>query len=149
LHGLRPLPSNKHVAVVACMDAQPYEGPDEGEAHVIRNAGGVITEDVIGSLAINQRLPGTKEIILSYHTDCGMTTFTDDEFTQAVESDTGIKPNWLPESFVDADDGLRPSVRRIQASPFVTKHVWTRGFIFDVKTGKLTEFVLSREVMNG
>lgn len=78
-----------------------------------------------------------------------MTTFTDDEFTQAVESDTGIKPNWLPESFVDADDGLRPSVRRIQASPFVTKHVWTRGFIFDVKTGKLTEFVLSREVMNG
>ena len=144
--GPRPLPPSKHVAVVACMDARldvnGMLGLTEGEAHVIRNAGGVVTEDVIRSLAISQRLLGTKEIILSYHTDCGMTTFTDDEFKRAVERDTGIKPNWVPESFVDAEDDLRQSVRRIQASLFVTKHVSLRGFIFDVATGKLTEVVL-------
>jgi carbonic anhydrase len=104
--------------------------------------GGVITDDVIRSLTISQRLLGTKEIILIYHTDYGMTTFTDEQFKQAVESDTGIRPNWVPESFVDAEDDLRQSVRRIETSPFVTKHVSLRGFIFDVGTGKLTEVAL-------
>jgi carbonic anhydrase len=126
----------------ARLDVNRMLGLNEGEAHVIRNVGGVIAEDVIRSLAISQRLLGTKEIILIYHTDCGMTTFTDDEFKLAVESDAGIKPNWVPESFVDAEDDLHRSVRRIEASPFVTKHVSLRGSIFDVETGKLTEVVL-------
>jgi carbonic anhydrase len=144
--GPLPLPPSKHVAVVACMDARldvnRILGLNEGEAHVIRNAGGVITEDVIRSLAISQRLLGTKEIVLIHHTDCGMEAFTDDDFTEAIERDTGITPNWVPESFVDVEDDLCQSARRIQVSPFVTRHVSLRGFIFDVATGKLTEVVL-------
>ena len=141
--GPLPLPPSKHVAVVACMDARldVYRvlGIAEGEAHVIRNAGGVITDDEIRSLAISQRLLGTKEIILIHHTDCGMLTFTDDEFKRAIQEETGIKPAWGAESFSDIAEDVRQSLRRIEASPFVTKHESLRGFIFDVATGKLTE----------
>jgi carbonic anhydrase len=144
--GPLPLPPSKHVAVVACMDARldVYRalGLKDGEAHVIRNAGGVITDDEIRSLAISQRLLGTKEIILIHHTDCGMLTFTDDEFKRAIQDETGIKPEWAAESFSDIEEDVRQSLRRIETSPFVTKHESLRGFIFDVATGKLNEVVL-------
>jgi carbonic anhydrase len=141
--GPLPLPPSKHVAVVACMDARldVYRalGLAEGEAHVIRNAGGVITDDEIRSLAISQRLLGTTEIILIHHTDCGMLTFTDDDFKRAIQADTGIKPEWAAEAFPDVEEDVRQSLRRIEVSPFVTKHESARGFIFDVATGRLTE----------
>jgi carbonic anhydrase len=144
--GPLPLPPSKHVAVVACMDARldVYRilGLGDGEAHVIRNAGGVVTNDEIRSLAISQRLLGTKEIILIHHTDCGMLTFTDDGFKQQIHDDTGIKPEWAAEAFVDLDEDVRQSLRRIEASPFVTKHESLRGFVFDVATGKLNEVTL-------
>lgn len=144
--GPRPLPPSKHVAVIACMDARldvnRMLGINEGEAHVMRNAGGIVTEDVIRSLAISQRLLGTKEVILIHHTDCGMEKFTDKEFEAAIESDTGLKPNWSAESFVDVQDDLRESAHRVQSSPFVTRHLSLRGFIFDVAAGKLTEVLL-------
>ena len=142
-HGPLPLPPSRHVAVVACMDARldVYRilGLADGEAHVIRNAGGVVTDDEIRSLAISQRLLGTREIILILHTDCGMLTFTDDEFKRAIQDDTGVKPNWAAESFPDVEEDVRQSLRRIEASPFVTKHESARGFVFDVATGKLNE----------
>ncbi|OZC69013.1 carbonate dehydratase [Rhodococcus sp. 15-725-2-2b] len=141
--GPLPLPPSKHVAVVACMDARldVYRilGLHDGEAHVIRNAGGVITDDEIRSLAISQRLLGTKEIILIHHTDCGMLTFTDDEFKKDLQDETGIKPHWAAESFTDLDRDVRQSLARIEQSPFVTKHESVRGFVFDVATGKLNE----------
>lgn len=144
--GPLPLPPSRHVAVVACMDARldVYRalGLKDGEAHVIRNAGGVITDDEIRSLAISQRLLGTREIILIHHTDCGMLTFTDDGFKQQIQDETGIKPNWAAESFVDLEEDVRQSLRRIESSPFVTKHESLRGFIFDVATGKLNEVTL-------
>ncbi|CAN5869735.1 carbonic anhydrase [soil metagenome] len=144
--GPLPLPPSKHVAVVACMDARldVYRllGLGDGEAHVIRNAGGVVTDDEIRSLAISQRLLGTKEIILIHHTDCGMLTFTDDAFKSDIQAETGIKPEWAAESFSDLDEDVRQSLRRIEASPFVTKHESLRGFVFDVATGKLTEVTL-------
>ncbi|ORB67539.1 beta-class carbonic anhydrase [Mycolicibacterium tusciae] len=144
--GPLPLPPSKHVAVVACMDARldVYRvlGLGDGEAHVIRNAGGVITDDEIRSLAISQRLLGTREIILIHHTDCGMLTFTDDGFKQQIQDDTGIKPEWAAEAFVDVDEDVRQSLRRIEASPFVTKHESLRGFVFDVATGRLNEVTL-------
>ena len=138
-----PLPPAKKVAVVACMDARlhPYAilGLQEGDAHVIRNAGGVVTDDEIRSLAISQRLLGTEEIILIHHTDCGMLTFTDDEFKRSVQDDVGIKPEWAAEAFSDLDEDVRQSIARIQASPFVSKHESLRGFVFDVATGRLNE----------
>jgi carbonic anhydrase len=144
--GLLPLPPSKHVAVVACMDARldVYRilGLKDGEAHVIRNAGGVITDDEIRSLAISQRLLGTREIILIHHTDCGMLTFTDDDFKRSLQDDTGIKPQWAAEAFSDVDEDVRQSIRRIEASPFVTKHESLRGFIFDVASGRLNEVTL-------
>ena len=144
--GPLPLPPSKHVAVVACMDARMdvYRmlGLQEGEAHVIRNAGGVVTDDEIRSLAISQRLLGTREIILIHHTDCGMLTFTDDDFKAGLQKDTGIKPEWAAEAFGDVDEDVRQSLRRIQASPFVTLHTAARGFVFDVATGKLNEVTL-------
>src|SRR5881275_1448767 len=121
-----PLPPARKVAVVACMDARlnPYGilGLQEGDAHVIRNAGGVITDDEIRSLAISQRLLGTEEIILIPPTDCGMLTFTDDDFKRAIQDETGLKPEWAAEAFQDLDEDVRQSLRRIEASPFVTKH---------------------------
>ena len=144
--GPLPLPPSKHVAVVACMDARldVYRilGLADGEAHVIRNAGGVITDDEIRSPAISQRQLATREIILIHHTDCGMLTFTDDGFKQQIQDEIGIKPNWAAESFVDLAEDVRQSLRRIEASPFVTKHESLRGFVFDVATGKLAEVTL-------
>ncbi|HEY0454066.1 carbonic anhydrase [Actinophytocola sp.] len=141
--GPLPLPPAKHVAVVACMDARLNVygalGLHEGEAHVIRNAGGVVTEDEIRSLAISQRLLGTEEIILIHHTDCGMLTFTDDGFRQSILDEVGVKPPWAAESFTDLDTDVRQSIARIKASPFIPKKDAVRGFVFDVATGKLDE----------
>ncbi len=138
-----PLPPAAGVAVVACMDARlnvyGILGLDEGQAHVIRNAGGVITDDEIRSLAISQRLLGTREIILIHHTDCGMLTFTDDAFKAGIEAETGIKPPWAAEAFPDLDGDVRQSINRIKASPFVPHKDSIRGFVFDVETGLLTE----------
>jgi carbonic anhydrase len=141
--GPLPMPPSRHVAVVACMDARLHVsgilGLKEGEAHVIRNAGGVATDDVIRSLAISQRLLGTAEIILIHHTDCGMLTFTDDAFRSAIQDETGIKPPWSPESFTNLEEDVRQSIARIKASPFIPHKDAIRGFIFDVATGKLNE----------
>ncbi len=141
--GPLPLPPAKKLAVLACMDARlnvyALLGLNEGESHVIRNAGGVVTDDEIRSLAISQRLLGTEEIILIHHTDCGMLTFTDDEFKKSIQDETGIKPEWAAESFHDLDEDVRQSVNRIKASPFIPKKDSVRGFVFDVATGKLNE----------
>ncbi|MDX6511573.1 MAG: carbonic anhydrase [Gaiellaceae bacterium] len=138
-----PLPPAKRVAVLACMDARlnPYGllGLSEGDAHVISNAGGVVTDDEIRSLSISQRLLGTEEIILIHHTDCGMLTFGDDEFKRQIQTETGIKPEWAVESFDDLDEDVRQSIARIKASPFIPKKEHVRGFVYDVKTGKLDE----------
>jgi carbonic anhydrase len=139
------LPVNpvKRVAVVACMDARidPYGilGLSEGDAHVIRNAGGAVTPDVIRSLAISQRLLGTEEIVVIHHTECGMYTFSDDEFRAAIEQDTGICPDWPAETFSDLNQDLRRSVARITASPFIPDTGSVRGFIYDVRSGSLRE----------
>ena len=141
--GPLPLPPSAHLAVVACMDARlnvyAILGLGDGEAHVIRNAGGVVTDDEIRSLAISQRLLGTTEIILIHHTDCGMLTFTDDQFKGAIQAETGIKPAWSAESFADLDTDVRQSIARIRASPFIPHKDDIRGFVFDVATGRLDE----------
>jgi carbonic anhydrase len=138
-----PLPPARQVAVVACMDARlnPYGllGLAEGDAHVIRNAGGVITADQLRSLAISQRLLGTQEVILIHHTDCGMLTFTDDGFKADVEADTGLKPPWAAEAFTDLEEDVRQSIRRILADPFIPRKDSVRGFVYDVHTGALSE----------
>ena len=138
-----PGPPGKHVAVVVCMDARlnPYGilGLREGDAHVIRNAGGVVTDDVIRSLTISQRLLGTREIVVIYHTDCGMLTFTDDEVKAQIQADVGIRPPFALEAFRDLDDDVRRSIARIKASPFLPHREAVRGFVFDVKTGRLRE----------
>ena len=138
-----PLPPAKKVAVVACMDARlnPYGilGLQEGDAHVIRNAGGVVTDDAIRSLAISQRLLGTEEIILIHHTDCGMLTFSDDEFKASIQQETGIKPEWAAEAFSDLDEDVRQSIARIKASPFIPRKNQVRGFVYDVHDGRLRE----------
>jgi carbonic anhydrase len=140
-----PLPPGKKVAVVACMDARLNVygalGLKEGDAHVIRNAGGVVTDDEIRSLAISQRLLGTEEIILIHHTDCGMLTFTDDDFKKSIQDDTGIKPEWAVEAFPDLDGDVRQSIARIKASPFIPRKDSVRGFVFEVETGRLREVV--------
>ena len=137
-----PRPPGRKLAVVACMDARliPTKvlGLQEGEAHVIRNAGGVVTDDTIRSLAISQHKLGTEEIILIHHTDCGMLTFRDDDFRAELQDDTGVEPSWAAESFTDLDRDLRESIERIRNSPFIpNKNV--RGFVFEVETGKLRE----------
>jgi carbonic anhydrase len=141
--GPLPMPPSRHVAVVACMDARlnvyAALGLAEGESHVIRNAGGVVTEDVVRSLAISQRLLGTTEIILIHHTDCGMLTFTDDAFKQSIQDDTGLRPIWAAESFPDVEADVRQSLARIQASPFIVHKDRVRGFVFDVADGELKE----------
>jgi carbonic anhydrase len=137
-----PMPPGKKVAIVACMDARvnPYGifGLSEGDAHVIRNAGGAITDDAVRSLAISQRLLGTEEIILVHHADCGMLTFTDDDFRRQIQNDVGHSPTWAAEAFPDVDEDVRQSIARIKASPFLP-HKNVRGFVFEVKTGKLRE----------
>ena len=138
-----PLPPAKKVAVVACMDARvnpyPILGLELGDAHVIRNAGGVITDDEIRSLAISQRLLGTEEIILIHHTDCGMLTFSDDDFKRQIQEETGIKPTWAAEAFDDLEGDVRQSIERIKSSPFIPNKDSVRGFVYDVESGKLTE----------
>ncbi len=141
--GSLPLPPAKQVAVVACMDARlnPYGllGLSEGDAHVIRNAGGVITQSELRSLAISQRLLGTKEIVLIHHTECGMLTFTDDEFRAQILADTGIEPAWTAEAFDDLDTDIKQSMARIQAEPSIPLKDSIRGFVYDVATGRLRE----------
>jgi carbonic anhydrase len=141
--GHLPLPPARKVAVLACMDARlnPYGvlGLNEGDAHVIRNAGGVVTDDEIRSLAISQRLLGTEEIVLIHHTDCGMLTFTDDEFKRSIQDETGVKPEWAAETFADLDEDVKQSIARITTSPFIPHTDQVRGFVFDVTTGKLRE----------
>jgi carbonic anhydrase len=138
-----PLPPAKKMAVVACMDARldPARvlGLEEGDAHVIRNAGGVVTDDEIRSLAISQRLLGTEEIVLIHHTDCGMLTFTDDDFRRSIQEETGIKPEWPAEAFGDLDEDVRQSIARIKASPFIPRKDGVRGFVYEVETGRLRE----------
>ena len=141
--GGKPMPPAKKVAVVACMDARIETGRllglEEGDAHVIRNAGGVVSDDVIRSLAISQRLLGTTEIVLIHHTDCGMLTFKDDGLKAQIEEDTGLRPPFALEAFSNPEDDVRQSVRRIQASPFVPYKENIRGFVYDVETGRLNE----------
>jgi carbonic anhydrase len=141
--GQLPLPPGKKLAVVACMDARlnvyGMLGLQEGDAHVIRNAGGVVSDDVIRSIAISQRLLGTEEIILIHHTDCGMLTFTDDEFKASIEKETGIRPEWAAEAFPDLDADVRQSIARLKASPFIPKKNAIRGFVYDVQSGRLRE----------
>jgi carbonic anhydrase len=137
-----PMPPGRKLAVVACMDARLVPtrvlGLQEGDAHVIRNAGGVVTDDTIRSLAISQHKLGTEEIILIHHTDCGMLTFKDDDFREQLQDETGVKPAWAAESFTDLDRDLRQSIERIRNSPFIpNKNV--RGFVYEVETGKLRE----------
>ena len=138
-----PVPPARKVAVVACMDARlsvyGMLGLSEGDAHVIRNAGGAVTDDTIRSLAISQRLLGTEEIILIHHTGCGMLTFTDDEFRAAIEKDTGIRPAWAAEAFPDLDADVRQSIARVKSSPFLPHTEAVRGFVYEVETGRLRE----------
>ena len=138
-----PMPPAKKIAVVTCMDARlsPYVmlGLKEGDAHVIRNAGGVITDDEIRSLAISQRLLGTEEIMVIHHTDCGMLTFTDDDFKRQIQEETGMKPQWPVEAFADLDEDVRQSVARIKTNPFIPKKDAVRGFVYEVETGLLRE----------
>ncbi len=138
-----PLPPARKVAVIACMDARLVPsrvlGLQEGDAHVIRNAGGVVTDDAIRSLAISQRLLGTQEIVLLHHTDCGMLTFSDDDFKRSIQEETGIKPAWAVEAFGDLEEDVRQSIARIQASPFIPNKDSVRGFVYDVHTGEVRE----------
>jgi len=138
-----PMPPGKPVAVLACMDARLNVygalGLREGDAHVIRNAGGVVTDDAIRSLLISQRLLGTREIILIHHSNCGMLTFHDDEVKAAIEADTGLRPPFALEAFPEAEQDVRQSIARIKASPFIPNKDQVRGFVYDVATGKLNE----------
>jgi carbonic anhydrase len=141
--GNLPMRPAKKVAIVACMDARvnpyPIFGLELGDAHVIRHAGGVVTDDEIRSLAISQRLLGTEEIILMHHTDCGMLTFNDEEFRRQIQDDTGLKPAWSPEAFDDLEADVRQSIKRIESSPFIPHKDSIRGFIYEVETGRLRE----------
>jgi carbonic anhydrase len=140
-----PIPPAKKVAVISCMDARlnvhRILGIEEGDAHVMQNAGGVVTDDEIRSLAISQRLLGTDEVILIHHTECGMLTFTDDQFKESIRQETGIKPEWAAEAFSDLDSDVRQSIARIKASPFIPHKDSIRGFVYDVRTGRLREVV--------
>jgi carbonic anhydrase len=144
--GELPMPPGRKVAILACMDARldPAKvlGLEEGDAHVIRNAGGVATDDAIRSLVISQRLLGTKDIVLVHHTDCGMLTFKDDELKASIAFETGIRPQFALESFADVEDDVRQSIRRIQSSPFIPHTTDVRGFVYDVRSGNLNEVIL-------
>src|SRR5262245_13390395 len=141
--GELPLPPARRIAIVACMDARldPHAllGLKEGDAHVIRNAGGVITDDEIRSLAISQRLLGTEEIMLIHHTDCGMLTFKDDQLRRQIQDETGVKPQWAAEAFDDLEEDVRQSIARIKASPFIPRKDKVRGFVYEVETGRVRE----------
>jgi carbonic anhydrase len=138
-----PTPPAKQIAIVTCMDARlsPYVmlGLSEGDAHVIRNAGGVITDDEIRSLMISQRLLGTREVMLIHHTDCGMLTFSDEELREQIQQEVGIKPHFPLETFADLEEDVRQSIKRIEASPFIPHKDSVRGFIYEVENGHLRE----------
>jgi carbonic anhydrase len=138
-----PMPPAKQIAIITCMDARlsPYVmlGLSEGDAHVIRNAGGVITDDEIRSLMISQRLLGTREVMLIHHTDCGMLTFSDEELREQIQQEVGIKPHFPLETFADLEEDVRQSIKRIEASPFIPHKDSVRGFIYEVETGRLRE----------
>src|SRR6201996_594529 len=138
-----PLPPGKKVAVLACMDARlnPYGllGLEEGDAHVIRNAGGVVDDDAIRSLSISQNLLGTEEIVLVHHTDCGMLTFTDEEFAGKLEGETGERPSWSAHAFTSPEEDVRSGIEKIRSSPFIPRTDSVRGFVYDVQAGKLNE----------
>jgi carbonic anhydrase len=139
----QPLPPRLKLAVVACMDSRldvfAMLGLAIGDAHIIRNAGGVVTDDVVRSLVISQRKLGTEEVILVHHTDCGALTFTDDQLRAELLEETGQKPSWSPESFQDLDADLRQSIERVRTNPFIPRRDQIRGFVFDVHTGALRE----------
>ena len=141
--GSLPMPPAKEIAIVTCMDARLETGAllalEEGDAHVIRNAGGVVTDDVIRSLTISQRLLGTREIMLIHHTDCGMLTFKGSDVKGAIQQDTGLRPSFSMEDFEDLEDDVRQSIARIQASPFVPHKEQIRGFVYECETGRLRE----------
>jgi carbonic anhydrase len=141
--GYLPVPPAKQIAIVTCMDSRlsPYVmlGLSEGDAHVIRNAGGVITDDEIRSLMISQRMLGTREVMLIHHTDCGMLTFSDEEVKGQIQEEIGIKPPFALESFTDLEENVRQSIKRIEASPFIPHKESVRGFIYEVETGRLRE----------
>ena len=141
--GSLPMPPAKQIAVVACMDARLETGVMlrllEGDAHVIRNAGGVVTDDVIRSLTISQRLLGTREIMLIHHSDCGMLTFTDADLKQQILDETGIKPPFAMEAFANVDADVRQSVARVKKSPYIPHKEQVRGFVYDVESGQLRE----------
>ena len=143
-----PLPPAKGVVVLACMDARlnPYAilGLEEGDAHIIRNAGGVVTDDEIRSIAISQHLLGTSEVILIHHTDCGMLTFSDDEFSSRLKEAAGEEPSWSANTFSDLDEDLRESIRRIKDSPFIPNKESIRGFVYEVESGRLREVAAAR-----
>jgi carbonic anhydrase len=138
-----PLPPGRKIVVLACMDARldPARvlGLEEGDAHVIRNAGGVVSDDAIRSLAISQHLLGTEEIVILHHTDCGMLTFSDNEFADRLEGETGSRPGWNAQAFEDLDIDVRDSIERIKNSPFVPRSDRVRGFVYEVETGRLRE----------
>lgn len=141
--GPKPLRPAKKLAVVACMDSRldvfALLGLELGDVHVIRNAGGVITDDMIRSLTISQRMMGTREIVLIHHTNCGLSTFTEDEFDERLMNETGARAHWKAESFKDVDASVRESMRRILQSPFIEHKDAVRGFVADVDTGELHE----------
>jgi carbonic anhydrase len=145
--GHLPVEPRKKIAIVACMDARLETGAllglEKGDAHVIRNAGGVVTEDVIRSLTISQRLLGTREIMLIHHTDCGMLTFEDGELRDAIQKETGIRPSFAMEAFSDLEEEVRQSIARIRASPFLVHKDEVRGFVYEVETGRLREVASS------
>ena len=138
-----PIPPGRGLAVVACMDARlnvpALLGIAEGDAHVIRNAGGVVTDDAIRSLVISQRLLGTREVMLIHHTDCGMLTFRDDDVKDAIEADTGLRPAFALEAFGDLEGDVRQSIGRVRANPFVPHKEAVRGFVYDCASGRLGE----------
>lgn len=142
-HGEAPAAPARRAAVVTCMDARidtgRMLGVAEGDIHVIRNAGGVVTDDALRSLLVSQRLLGTEEILLIHHTDCGMATFKDDDLKAAIEAETGLKPPFALEAFTDAEEDVRQSIRRVQACPFLPVRDKVRGFLYDVRTGRLNE----------
>jgi len=141
--GSLPMPPAKQIAIVVCMDARLETGAllrlAEGDAHVIRNAGGVVRDDVIRSLTISQRLLGTREIMLIHHTDCGMLTFEDDELKQQILDETGMKPQFAMEAFNDLDADVRQSIARVKANPYIPHKEQVRGFVYDVESGQLRE----------
>lgn len=137
------LPSISSIAVVTCMDARMNVGAllglSIGDAHIIRNAGGIVSEDVVRSLVISQRLLGTREIMLIHHTDCGMQKFSDEDLKTQIYDETGIRPSFAMESFGDLEADVRQSIARIMASPFIPHKDSVRGFVYEMETGRLRE----------